>query len=58
MEDNTNIFQGITWDWGFTAGDIITNAMALFAGLSLFILLGLAFYFAPKIIQLIKTAAS
>jgi hypothetical protein len=53
-----NIFSGVTWDWGFTATDILTNAMVLFGGLSLFILLGLSFYFAPKIIQLIKTAAS
>lgn len=52
-----DLFTGVTWDWGFTAADIMTNVMALFAGIALFVLLGLAFYFAPKIIQLIKTAA-
>lgn len=53
-----DVFTGVTWDWGFTATDIITNAMILFGGLAMFILLGLSFFFAPKIIQLIKTAAS
>lgn len=57
MTEGNNVFSGVTWDWGFTAADIVTNAMTLFGGLALFILLGLAFYFAPKIIQLIKEAA-
>ena len=53
-----DIFTGVTFDWGFTAADIMTNVMTLFGGLAMFILLGLAIFFAPKIIDLVKKSAS
>lgn len=54
----TNIFSGITVDWGFTAGDIFTNGMGLVATLSAFVLLGIAIKYVPVLIKVVKDAVS
>ena len=46
------------WTIPFTASDIITNTIAVVASLGPIILLSLAIYFAPRIIDLVKKAAS
>lgn len=51
-----NLFDGITIDWGFTAADIFSNGMALVGSLAVFVLLGIAIMYAPKLIDLIRTA--
>lgn len=55
MAEN-NLFEGITIDWGFTAADIFSNGMALVGSLAVFVLLGIAIMYAPKLIDLIRTA--
>lgn len=57
MGNMGNIFDGATIAWGFTPADIIVNAGVLLGTLAGFVLLGLAFYFTPKIIDLVKGAA-
>jgi len=40
--------------WGFSAGDVWTNSMAVVSSLAGFILLALAIAFAPRIIAVLK----
>jgi len=49
-------FSGVTIP--FTAGEILTAAVQLMTVLGPFVLLGLAIFFTPKLIQLVKQAAS
>lgn len=49
-------FSGITLPFG--AGDLLTAGVELLGVVGPFVLLGLAFIFAPYIITLIKTAAA
>lgn len=51
-----NLFDGVTINWGFTAGDIFSNGMALVVSLAAFVLMGLAIAYAPQLIKLIKDA--
>lgn len=53
-----NLFDGLTVDWGFTPMDIWSNGMAIVLSLALFVLLGIAIAYVPKIIELVKTAAT
>lgn len=52
-----NLFDGVTLNWGFDAADIVSNGATLLGSLGGFVLLGLAVYFAPKLIDLVKNAA-
>lgn len=51
-----NLFNGITINWGFTAGDIFSNGMVLVGSLAIFVLLGIAMAYAPQLINLIREA--
>lgn len=53
-----NLFDGVTMNWGFTAGDVWSNGMVITASFATFILLGLAITYAPAIIALIRTAVA
>lgn len=50
------ILEGVTINWGFSAGDIFSNGMALFATLTGFILLGIAIMYVPTLIKLVREA--
>ena len=47
-------FSGVTLP--FTVGDLISSGNGLLGLIGTFVLLGLAFKFAPKVISLIRTA--
>ena len=49
-----NLFNGLTFDWGFQAVDIFTNGMIIVGSLAAFILLGLAIRFVPELIYIIR----
>ena len=51
-----DLFTGLTFDWGFTAGDIFSNGMTIVGALAGFVLLGIAIKFAPALIGLIRKA--
>lgn len=51
------IFDGEP-NWGFTVADIIINAVVIIGALSSFVLLALAIAYGPRLIELIKNAAS
>lgn len=53
-----NLFTGLTVDWGFSPMDIWTNGMTIVMSLALFVLLGIAIAYVPKIIELVKSAAA
>lgn len=53
-----NLFEGLTVNWGFTPMDIWTNGMQITLSLAMFVLLGIAIAYVPKIIELIKGAAT
>jgi hypothetical protein len=52
--DNSIDFGGITLP--FSVSDLVTSGNSLLGLVGAFVLLGLAFAFAPKIIQLIRQA--
>lgn len=58
MAAGTNIFSGITVDWGFSPSDIFTNGMGLVATLAGFVLLGIAIKYVPVLIKVVKDAVS
>lgn len=45
-------------DWGFTATDLLNNAVALYSSVGGFILLILAVAFAPRLVAFIKSIVS
>lgn len=48
-----DLFAGLTFNWGFSAGDIFKNSMVLIGGLAAFVLLGLAIKFVPELINVL-----
>lgn len=56
MGSASNLFSGITIDWGFSPADIFSNGMTLVVSLALFVLLGIAMMYAPALIKLIREA--
>lgn len=54
-----DIFAGVTSiDWGFSASDLWTNGMFIVKSLATFIVLGIVIRFAPRIIGLVRGAAT
>lgn len=52
-----DLFTGVTTvAWGFDAGDIWSNGVKIFTFLAMFILLGIAINFAPRLIDLAKNS--
>jgi len=51
-----SIISASSINWGFSASDILSNSVTLFGTLAGFIILGLAFGFAPSLISLIRNA--